>query len=432
MKRREFDQLSQSDRFYWATGIEDTFIHSANPKTGRLMDEYELTDHYRRWSEDLDLLASLGVQKVRYGIPWHRVNPAPGKWDWSWAEKPIHKLLDLGIDPIVDLVHYGVPAWLENAYLHPDFPSRMAEYAAAVAEKFKGQILWYTPLNEPRIAAWYCGKLGWWPPYRRGWANFLKILLQICRGIIQSEKALHSIDPEIVLVHVDATDLYSTSSLELIPEVQRRQEIVFLALDLIGGRVDSAHPLWQWLRANAVQEHELDWFFSNKIDLDIIGINMYPMFTVKEILQKSGKARIRMHYGAKTMVERLAELYWERYQRPLMITETASLGSARRRIRWLEESVDSIRLCRGRGILVIGYTWWPMYGLVAWSYRQGRRPMERYILQMGLWDLKPTLDRIETPVATAFRKLINTGLESFGPYKNSREELTSAKISGNS
>src|SRR5687767_5925896 len=151
LRKSHVDQLVSSDTFLWLTGIEDTFITAPWPKTGRTLDEYELTEHYQRWSEDIDLMAQLGVQTSRYGVPWHRINPAPGKWDWSFADKTLNRLLERGIDPIVDLVHYGLPPWIENAYLNPDFPAYMAEYSARLAERFKGRIHAYTPLNEPRV-----------------------------------------------------------------------------------------------------------------------------------------------------------------------------------------------------------------------------------------------------------------------------------------
>src|SRR5579862_2721628 len=159
LSRSEIDRLAEPTRFCWATGIEDTFITAPWPATGRILDEYALTDHYARWPEDLDLMAELGVRTARYGIPWYRINPAPGKWDWSWADGPLNRLLELGVDPILDLVHYGLPPWIEGAYLSPDFPQRMAEFAQRTAERFRGRIRWYTPLNEPRITAWYCGRL---------------------------------------------------------------------------------------------------------------------------------------------------------------------------------------------------------------------------------------------------------------------------------
>src|SRR5579872_429454 len=101
----------------WATGIEDTFITAPWPGSGRTLDEYELTYHYARWRDDLSLFAELGTRYVRYGIPWHRVNPAQGCWDWDWVDRVLDHLLGLGIQPIVDLVHYGVPPWIDRAFL---------------------------------------------------------------------------------------------------------------------------------------------------------------------------------------------------------------------------------------------------------------------------------------------------------------------------
>ena len=90
----------------FAVGIEDTFIPQVSPNL-RSLDEYELTGHYDRWREDLDLAASTGAEMIRYGIPWYRVNPAPNDWNWSWTDRVLDRLLSLGLTPIVDLMHYG-------------------------------------------------------------------------------------------------------------------------------------------------------------------------------------------------------------------------------------------------------------------------------------------------------------------------------------
>jgi len=123
LSKSQLNSLTEGTAFLWATGIEDTFITDPWPQTGRTLDEYELTEHYERWRTDLDLMVQLGVRTARYGIPWHKINPARGLWDWSWVDQTLEYLLQLGIDPIVDLVHYGLPRWIEGAYLHPDFPS---------------------------------------------------------------------------------------------------------------------------------------------------------------------------------------------------------------------------------------------------------------------------------------------------------------------
>ncbi len=134
-----------STAFLWATGIEDTFITEPWPATGRILDEYELTGHYDRWEQDIALMASLGVKTCRYGIPWHKIQPARDQWDWRWADGPLEQLIELGIDPIVDLVHYGTPAWIDGAFTNPEYPALVAEFARRVAERYQGRIHCYTP-----------------------------------------------------------------------------------------------------------------------------------------------------------------------------------------------------------------------------------------------------------------------------------------------
>jgi beta-glucosidase len=416
LSRSTVGRLSEPTAFLWSAGIEDTFIAEPWPGTGRVLDEYELTGHYRHWREDMGLLAQLGVRVVRYGIPWYRINPAKGKWSWDWADRALEGLLVLGIEPIVDLVHYGVPAWIEGAFLAPDFPERMAEYAARVAERFRNRIHAYTPLNEPRVTAWYCGKLGWWPPGRRSWRGFVAVMLAACRGIVQTIEALHSVNAEILPVHVDATDIYETPDAALREEMERRQEIVFLALDLISGRVNEKHALHGWLLRQGANPSDLDWFVVRTVELGLIGINLYPMYSHKICTASARGLKIRMPYSSGELVERLGEMYWERYRCPLLITETASLGSVARRLAWLTSSVAAVQRLRARGVPMVGYTWWPVLGIVTWAYRQGRQPLAFYVKRMGLWDLdrKADLRRIRTPLVDAFRDVVSRESDAVG------------------
>ena len=143
----------------FAVGIEDTFIPQTSPGR-RTLDEYGLTGHYENWREDLNMAASTGAAMIRYGIPWYRVNPARDAWDWSWTDRVFDHLLSLGLTPIVDLMHYGCPLWLECEFANPDYPQRVAEYAARVAGRYGEQVRFYTPMNEPLLNAMYCGEDG--------------------------------------------------------------------------------------------------------------------------------------------------------------------------------------------------------------------------------------------------------------------------------
>ncbi len=435
MRRSELHRLQEPGFFFWATGIEDTFITAPHAATGRILDEYELTQHYERWREDIHLIHELGVTHARYGIPWHRINPQPNAWNWEFADKTFDLMLELGVEPIVDLVHYGLPGWIEGAWLNQDFPKYMAEYSRRAAERFKGRIHLWTPLNEPRVTAWYCGKLGWWPPFLRGWGGFLQVMVGVCRGIVETTKALRAVDEENVAVHVDATDLYESADPSLADEVFRRQEIVFLALDLVSGRVVPGHSLYEWLLNNGVKDTDLAWFAENAIDLEIIGINLYPLFS-RKILARSPHLRIKMPYVGGEIVERLARLYFERYQTPIFISETASLGSIKRRAHWLDDSVKSTRRAREAGIPLVGYTWWPLFALVTWAYRQGRHPPAYYIKQMGLWDLKADeqdqLHRVSTELVNQYQSLVRGGSAPVGTVGSQPPEGRAPRVPNNS
>lgn len=416
------EQLLKPDTFIWCTGIEDTFITSPWPQTGRTLDEYELTGHYERWHSDLGLMAELGVGAARYGIPWHRINPRPGVWEWEWTDGAIDRLLELGIQPIIDLVHYGLPSWIENAFLHPDFAEYMAEYAGRVAERYRGRVFAYTPLNEPRITAWYCGRIGWWPPFKRSWRGFVSVMAGVCRGIVRTVERLRQVDPEILIVHVDATDLYQASVSELQSEAEHRQEIVFLALDLVSGRIGQDHALYGWLQQHGLSESDLQWFSHHAVDLPLIGINLYPMFTQKLLLKGAqGRMRIRMPYAKGQLVAEVGRKYWQRYQAPLFISETASVGSVKRRQQWLDDSLEAVGQLRKEGVPMVGYTWWPLFALVTWGYRQGTKPPASYLKQMGLWDLDHALQRTATSLVESYRAYVEGGTQSLGQLQRPAE-----------
>ncbi len=178
--------------------------------------------------------------------------------------------------------------------------------------------------------------------------------------------------------------------------------MVFLALDLILGKLDRSHPLWGLAIKNGISESTLDWFTQNPIEIDICGINLYPMFSQKCLKRDARGVRIRMPYASAEIIDRLSRMYFLRYRLPIMITETATRGTVQRRVLWLSESVEAIKRVRAEGIPLIGYTWWPMFSLVAWAYRQGTREPGAYLEKMGLWDLVAEenggLRRSETPL----------------------------------
>jgi beta-glucosidase/6-phospho-beta-glucosidase/beta-galactosidase len=408
----------EASDFIWAAGIEDTFVPQTRPGH-RSLDEYELMGHYEHWREDLNLGSDLGLQAMRWGVPWYKVEPEPGKFDWSWTDQVIAYMVEeLEINPIIDLMHYGCPFWLDRGFINKEYPKRVANYSAEFAERYKHLVNWYTPLNEPVITALMCGMRGLWPPYLRGDKGYLRVMLQVAKGIVRTVKAIKEIDPESVMVHVEATGLTHTIREDLASLAHEETHRGYVCFDLVTGRLRHDHLLFSWLVRNGSSPDELLELQQEKIDLDVIGMNFYPQWSTKQIyLDKRGRIAFRETDPEGDGFAELIRHYYDRYQTPIMITETSAVGADDIRLRWLRSSVSSIKGLRGEGVPVIGYTWFPLFTMVDWRYRFSDAPVEDYYLELGLYKLNRESQGkrwIETPLVSEFRNFVKNPDEAVG------------------
>ena len=257
-----------------------TFVPQAATLTGRVLDEYILTGHDRHWRSDLQLMADIGVRWLRYGIPWYRVNPAPDVFDWSWTDAVLPFLVeDLGISPILDLVHYGAPLWLEGTFLSPDYPSRVEAYAAAVAERYGAIVRQWTPLNEPLVHAHFAGRIGAWPPYRRGDRGFAQVLAALARGMVRTIRAvrLRSRWPSSC-TSKRCRRHGSRSCVRRAGRAGRSNAVRAAQPD----RRSDGHPsgaLWRWLSDGGVPDPHLRELAASRESIDVFGANFYPQMS---------------------------------------------------------------------------------------------------------------------------------------------------------
>ena len=79
--------------FIWGAGIECSFIPHLD------VDQFEWTQHDRFWKEDLRRAREeLGLQHLRYALPWHDLEPNRGQFDWSYGDERIAECDKLGIN----------------------------------------------------------------------------------------------------------------------------------------------------------------------------------------------------------------------------------------------------------------------------------------------------------------------------------------------
>jgi beta-glucosidase len=100
-----------------------------------------------------------------------------------------------------------------------------------------------------------------------------------------------------------------------------------------------------------------------------------------------------------------------------MITETSARDSEEAREGWLKSSLAQVKQLRAAGIPVLGYTWFPLFTMIDWDYRWERGPLEKYFLELGLYQLNTngSGDRWKpTPLVEQFREYMNDPEESVG------------------
>jgi beta-glucosidase len=116
-------------------------------------------DHYRRWQGDVDLMHSLGLNSYRFSIAWGRVLPqGTGQVNAAgldFYERLVDRLLSRGIQPMVTLYHWDLPAALDDrgGWLNRDIVQWFAEYADIVFRRLDDRVQLWTTLNEPWVVA---------------------------------------------------------------------------------------------------------------------------------------------------------------------------------------------------------------------------------------------------------------------------------------
>jgi dTDP-4-dehydrorhamnose reductase len=103
-----------------------------------------------------ELIAGLGIQKLRFPVLWERHQPAQETdIDWSYTDGQLAFYRDRGIDVIATLVHHGSGPSFTNL-LDPQFPNLLADYARQVALRYPW-LEYFTPVNEPLTTARFSG-----------------------------------------------------------------------------------------------------------------------------------------------------------------------------------------------------------------------------------------------------------------------------------
>jgi beta-glucosidase len=380
-----------TQRFMFATGIECSYPTIQVNGSIIRRDQMEECRHYECWREDLRLVKDLGIRYLRYGPPYYRMHTAPGEYDWEWTDMVLPEIRRLGIVPIIDLNHFGVPDWLQN-YQNPEFPGHFREFARAFAERYPW-VRYYTPVNEMYIAAEFSAYYGWWNERLASHEAFVTALKHIVRANVEAMLAIIEVRRDALFVLCESSEHTHADARELAEQAEMFNERRFLSLDLTCGRRMNA-GMYAYLRDHGMTDEEIEFFL--RLDLRehcVMGHDYYP---ANEHLLVEPERR---EFGGEVFgYYVLARHYHDRYGLPVMHTETNAHEPEA--VRWLWKTWTNIQQLRRDGVPLCGMTWYSLTDQIDWDV--ALREKNNRVNPLGLFDL----DRNIRPVGEAYRRLI--------------------------
>ncbi len=362
-----------SDIELWG-GIECT----VNRVGDTFFDQIVMGGHQERL-DDLDRIAALGIRVMRYPANWERIE-RDGVCDWRWQDARMDRLAMLGIEPVLHLLHHGSgPAG--TSLVDPGFPERFARFAGRVAARYPS-VTRFVPINEPVTTARFSTLYGLWYPHARDIHAFFRAVWNQCRAIQLGMRAIRRITPEAVcLLTDDYGRTHSTERLRYQAAFENARR--WIGLDLLFGRVTPNHPLWRFLRHAGISTRSLLEMAAHPLENAVIGadyyltserfldhrLERYPTWTHggngRDAYADVEAVRVRAE-GIDGAGFLLSEA-WQRYRRPVAITEVF-LGAPRHdQVRWMQTIWEEAQAAHACGVPVHSVTSWSLLGSCEWD-----------------------------------------------------------------
>ncbi len=378
----------------FATGIE-----CSNPtiKGGTVRrDLLAECGHYDRYKEDLGLVKEMGLKVLRYGLPYPVVSRREGRYDWDFADAAMAEIQRLGITPILDLLHFGVPDWIGD-FQNPELPLHFANYAAAVAKRYPW-VRFYTPVNEIYVTARISGLDGVWNEQMKTHQGFVTALKHCVAASILANQRIAEIRPDCVIVQSESAEYLHEAIVTPSRETRIHNKMRFLSLDLLYANHPDAE-MYQYLLDNGMTRAEYDWFMEGEPPgYQVMGNDYYGT-----------NERIKLADGTFCEAQdvlgwyQITHEYVKRYRKPVMHTETNIFDSAKAPA-WLWKQWMNILQMRADGVPVLGFTWYSLIDQVDWDIQLSE--VRGHVNPCGLYDI----DRKIRPVGEAYKML----LEQYG------------------
>ena len=382
--------------FLWAVGEEGSDpLVLADGITYR-QDQFAQSGHYAHVDDDLGSIAALGVKSVRYGAPWRLSEPEPGHYDWTLWDRALGSCAELGLEPIVDLLHFGLPDAFDG-FADQRWVDSFCRYVEAFLNRYQ-EPRWFTPINEPAVTAENSGCLGLWNDRLASGPDHARILAHIVLANLEAVARIRD-DRDGWWIGSEGFPVPVAVTPQADADVQALREWIWLVWDLHFGR-DPLQGSARYL--DPVDDALLERIRSLAVtDRLVAGLDFYPT----SVFPVGGAAPEWSVHDRTAFAAAEFRRWHDRYDVPFWVAETSNLSLAvDDQIPWLLSLTDVLRGLRTDGLPVRGLCWYSRGDQFDWQTELVNP--KGAVTEVGLFDVH----RRARPVADTFARLVSQPL----------------------
>lgn len=368
-------------------GFETTYM----PAHDR--DVAETTEHDIRWHEDIALLRATGVTRLRYAVRWPRVEPQPGRFDWRATDAQMRAMRELGMRPIVDLVHHtSYPRWLDRGFANPRFAAVYLRYVEAFARRYPW-VEEYTLFNEPFSTLFLAGHEAIWPPYHSGVDGFVALVANVLPAVAEASRMYRDLLPGARHVWVDTCEHHTGRGRQGEDYAALANDRRFFVIELFLGTATEDAGRFLPLASGGDAIDAL--LAMPPGHIDVLGLDYYA-HCQWDFREDGGVVPTP---DPMPLAAQIGE-YWDRYRRPCLLSETNIRGFASDRATWLKYTLEQCELARAAGVPIDGHCWFPFVDSADWDSLLFR--CEGNIDPVGVYWLDAERDRRPSSMSRAY------------------------------
>ncbi len=319
-------------------------------------------DFYHRYGDDIALMADLGLNALRLGIEWARIEPEEGEFSraaFDHYRRVLVSCREHGLAPIVTFHHFTLPRWLQakGGFLFDRFAALFERYCRRTAAALGDLIAYACTINEPEGLGEGGFVLGVNPPGRKG---DIDGMWRVAANLLEAHRR------GAAAIRAEAP--VPTGVTLALPDLQYED-----------GATPGEHPVELNARVS-------DQFFELARDDDFVGVQTYtrnrfgpegargPHVDWGQGLPQETAETTQL--GQEVYPQALGNTIRRAWQRtggtPILVTESGiATAFDEKRISYVDAAMREVLASVAAGIEVRGYLYWSLLDNFEWSLGYG-------------------------------------------------------------